>query len=216
MGPEKRSRVVSERDRRHTAYHEAGHAIVAALMPHSNPVHKVTIVPRGRALGLTYFLPEDRLNYSREQFESQITTAMGGRAAEEVIFDEVNTGASNDLKQATHIARSMVTVFGMSDDLGPVHLAGDGGEVFLGRDFGRRIQYSEDTAQKIDSEVRRRLESGLTWARQLLVANIHILHRVAQYLLEKETLDGREFDRIVQSMNPVIPDGVGLKATQPA
>mgnify|MGYP002635005849 CR=1 FL=1 len=216
MGPERRSRVVSESDRKRTAYHEAGHAIVAALLPHSHPVHKVSIVPRGRALGLTHFLPEDRLNYSKEMFESQITTAMGGRAAEEVIFSEVNTGASNDLKQATRIARSMVTMYGMSDKLGPVHLDGEGGEVFLGRDFGRRPEYSEATAQAIDSEVRQRLERGLVWARKLLLANIHILHSVAQHLLEKETMDSSEFHGILNSMNPVVPDGVGYKAPQPA
>jgi cell division protease FtsH len=212
MGPERRSRVISERDRRRTAYHEAGHALVAALLPDSHPVHKVTIIPRGRALGITHFLPGDHTNYSKQQFESQITMAMGGRAAEEVIFDEVNTGASNDLKQATRIARSMITVYGMSDALGPVHLANDGSaEVFMGRDFGRGPEYSEATAQKIDSEVRSRLERGLSFARNLLLANIHILHGVAQHLLEKETIDGAEFRSLVDGMNPVVlPQPAGV------
>ena len=205
MGPEKRSRVISEKQRRRTAYHEAGHAIVAALLPECDPVHKVTIVPRGRALGLTMYLPEDRSSYTRVEFENRIAMAMGGRAAEEVIFDEVNTGASNDIQQATRIARNMVTVYGMSDELGPVHLAGQGGEVFLGRDFGRRAEYSEATAQAIDKEIRSRLDGGLQFARKLLLANIHILHGVAQALLEKETIDGTEFRDLVDSMNPVVP-----------
>ena len=208
MGPARKSRIVSDEDKKRTAYHEAGHAIVAALLPESNPVYKVTIIPRGRALGVTSFLPEEVSNYSTTKFRSMISAMMGGRAAEQVIFRQVNTGAANDIKQATQLARAMVTEYGMSEELGPVHLGG-GSEVFLGRDYGRRAEYSESTARKIDDEVRSRLEEGMDAANRILLTNIHILHKVAQLLLEKETLDGAEFHRLVEEMDPVLPAGVG-------
>ncbi|HJN75348.1 MAG TPA: ATP-dependent zinc metalloprotease FtsH [Myxococcota bacterium] len=208
MGPERKSRVVSPEDRKRTAYHEAGHAIVAAVLPDSNPVYKVTIIPRGRALGLTHYLPTEAHNYSLTKFKAMISAAMGGRAAEQVIFREINTGAAGDIRQATRLARSMVTEYGMSDELGPVYLSGSG-EVFLGRDFGRRTEYSESTARKIDDEIRGRVEEGMEWARKILLTNIHILHKVAQLLLEKETLDGAEFHQLVDEMDPILPAGVG-------
>ena len=204
MGPARRSRIMSEDQKRRTAYHEAGHALLAVLLP-GKPLHKVTIVPRGRAGGLTWTLPEGE-NQSRneESFRSEIAMAMGGRAAEKVIFQEINTGASADIKMATRLARAMVTEYGMSDELGPVHLGGSS-EVFLGRDYGRRAEYSEATARLIDQQVRKRVEEGLDWASRILLTNIHILHKVAQVLLEKETLDGDEFQQIVQEMDPVLP-----------
>lgn len=208
MGPARRSRIMSDDQKKRTAYHEAGHALLAVLLP-GKPLHKVTIVPRGRAGGLTWTLPAGE-NQSRnvESFRSEIAMAMGGRAAEKVIFQEINTGASQDIKMATNIARAMVTEYGMSDELGPVHLGG-GSEVFLGRDYGRRAEYSEATARLIDQQVRKRVEEGLDWASRILLTNIHILHKVAQVLLEKETLDGDEFHRIVAEMDPVLPAGVG-------
>jgi cell division protease FtsH len=211
LGPERKSRMISEDDRKRTAYHEAGHAIVAAVLPTSRPVYKVTIIPRGRALGVTHYLPDERMNYNLDRFKAMITSAMGGRAAEQVIFQDINTGAANDLKQATQLARAMVTEYGMSEAIGPVHL-GEGGEVFVGRDFGRRSEYSESTARLIDQEIRSRVEEGSDWARKILLTNIHILHKVAQLLLEKETLDGDEFLKVVEGMDPVLPEGVGMPA----
>lgn len=208
MGPARRSRIMTEDEKRRTAYHEAGHAILAVLLP-GDALHKVTIVPRGGAGGLTWTLPGESMSRNVSNFKSQIAMAMGGRAAEKMIFKEINTGASQDIKHATSIARAMVTRYGMSEALGPVDLAGEG-EVFLGRDFGRRPTYSEDTAQLIDREVRKRVEEGLGWAQQILVANVHILHKVAGLLLEKETLDGDEFRRVVNGMDPVVPDGLAV------
>ncbi len=213
MGPERRSMVISEDERRSTAYHEAGHAIVAAMLPDSDKVHKVTITPRGRALGLTWFLPDDeRHAKSSKSFRASIAMAMGGRAAEELVLNEVTTGAANDIRQATDLARNMVCRYGMSLELGPV--AWDQGEeqVFLGRDLGRRAGFSQATLLSIDNEVRTIVEEGHNWARSILAANIHILHKIAQILLEKETLEGDEFRRVVLGMNPVLPEGIGSVA----
>lgn len=211
MGPARKSKVVSEEERRTTAYHEAGHAILAVLLPRqrSRSLHKVTIMPRGRAGGITFTLPDETNYMTKDAFRAQIVMAMGGRAAEQLVFKQVNTGAGGDLQQATKTARNMVTRFGMSDKIGPVSLAG-GGEVFLGRDYGRKAEYSEATAQLIDAEVRHMLEEGLNWAQRILVANIHILHRTAQLLLERETVDGKEFIDMVDSLDPVLPEGIGL------
>jgi cell division protease FtsH len=212
MGPARKSKVVSEEERRTTAYHEAGHAILAVLLPRqrTRSLHKVTIMPRGRAGGITFTLPDETNYMTKDAFRAQIVMAMGGRAAEQLVFKQVNTGAGGDLQQATKTARSMVTRFGMSDKIGPVSLTGGGGEVFLGRDYGRKAEYSEATAQLIDAEVRSMLEEGLSWAQRILVANIHILHRTAQLLLEQETVDGKEFMEMVDSLDPVLPEGIGL------
>jgi cell division protease FtsH len=210
MGPERRSVVVSEKDRRRTAYHEAGHAIVAAVLPGADRVHKVTITPRGRAMGLTWFLPEERMGHNLREFKARIVMAMGGRAAEEVIFDEISTGASDDIKQATRIARAMVCEYGMSENLGPVAWGEGDQEVFLGRDLGRRTNYSERTAMAIDEEVKGIVEGAYSKSKAILLSNIHILHKVAQMLLEKETVDGEEFFRVVNNMNPVLPDGMAV------
>jgi cell division protease FtsH len=206
MGAERRSLVVPERSRRRTAYHEAGHAIVARLLPEADKVHKVTIVPRGRALGATQVLPqEDALDFTRAQLRSRIAFIMGGRAAERLIFQETTTGASNDLKQATRIARAMVTEFGMSDAIGPMSIDGGGGSGFLGEQFGRLRNVSEDTAQRIDRETRTILEDADALALSILKQNTHILERLAQLLLDTETVDGDEFEEVVLGLNPVYP-----------
>jgi len=210
MGPERRSVVISEKDRRRTAYHEAGHAIVAAVMPDGDKVHKVTITPRGRAMGLTWFLPEERHGHNLKEFKARIVMAMGGRAAEEVVFDEISTGASDDIKQATRIARAMVCEYGMSERLGPVAWDEGEAEPFLGRDFGRKAGYSEQTALAIDNEVKSIVETAYSRSKSILLSNIHILHKVAQMLLEKETVEGEEFFRVVNNMNPVLPDGMAV------
>jgi len=210
MGPERRSIVISERDRRRTAYHEAGHAIVAAVMPDGDKVHKVTITPRGRAMGLTWFLPEERHGHNLREFRARIVMAMGGRAAEEVVFDEISTGASDDIKQATRIARAMVCEYGMSERLGPVAWDEGEQEVFLGRDLGRKSGYSEQTALAIDNEIKSIVENAYSRSRSILLSNIHILHKIAQMLLEKETVEGEEFFRVVNNMNPVLPDGMAV------
>ena len=212
LGPARRSRVISEDDKRRTAYHEAGHAIVASLLPHANALHKVTIVPRGRALGVTWTFPDEAMTRTADEFRASLAMLMGGRVAEEVIFNEVSTGASNDISQATDVARNMVCRYGMSGKLGPVAWETQSEEVFLGRDFGRRVAYSESTAISIDDEIRGLVDTGNRWAREILMANIHILHKIAQVLLEKETLDGDEFRRIVDGLNPVVPAGVGAVA----
>ncbi len=208
MGNERRSLVLSDAQRRRTAYHEAGHALVARMMPESDAVNKITIVPRGMALGLTQIMPsEDRYGHSRTQLTSMLAWFMGGRAAEELVFNEISTGASNDIKQATRVAHSIVCEYGMSDLLGPVAWGSRQEEVFLGKDFARREQdYSEATAERIDEEVRRLVQDAYDTARGILARNDHVLHKVAQALLERETIDGTEFERIVSSLDPVFPE----------
>jgi len=192
MGAERRSMIMSDEDKRITAFHEAGHALVALLTPEdSDPVHKVTIIPRGMALGLTQTLPEaDRLNYTERQIYAVIRYAMGGRAAEEIVFDHFSTGASNDLQQATGWARRMVTEYGMSRGLGPVSYADSGADVFLGRDLVSRKDYSEQKAREIDDEVARILTQKYAEARALLQEHRGTLDRIAESLLERETLEG--------------------------
>jgi cell division protease FtsH len=198
MGPERRSMIISDSDKRVTAYHEAGHALVGKMMKGSDPVHKVTIIPRGRALGLTQQLPaEDRLNLSREAANDQIAVAMGGRVAEELIFHQLTTGASNDIQVATDLARKMVCDWGMSDKLGPLHFGKREGEVFLGRDFGDSSkEYSEETAVQIDNEVRRIVTENYDRAKKAVVDNVDKLKALAEALLEYETIDGAEIDQI--------------------
>jgi cell division protease FtsH len=208
MGSERRSLVLSEAQKKRTAYHEAGHAIVARMMPEADPVNKITIVPRGMALGLTQYVPtEDRLGYSRTQLTTMLANAMGGRAAEEIVFNDYSTGAANDIKQATRIAHGIVCDYGMSENLGPVAWGGRTEDPFLrGGDSRRETEYSESTAQRIDEEVTRLVTQAYDSARNVLMRNLHILHRVAQVLLEKETLDGTEFERIVAGLDPVFPE----------
>ncbi len=205
MGVARHSMVIPEQERRRTAFHEAGHAIVARLLPDADTVHKVTIVPRGRALGLTWMLPdEDRLGATLEGLKTRLAIFMGGRAAEQVVLDEISTGASNDLSQATRLARAMVTQYGMSTILGPM-TTDSGGEVFLGRDLGRIREHSEETARQVDAEVHRLLEQAVDRAVKILKANGHILDRLAERLLETETVEGTEFETIVASLNPIYP-----------
>ena len=199
LGAERRSLVMNERDREVTAYHEAGHALVAMLTPAGDPVHKVTIIPRGMALGVTQTLPEeDRLNFTRDQILAGIKHAMGGRAAEELVFNQFSTGASNDLEQATSWARRMVCKYGMSEKIGPVSFGDEGGDVFLGRDFANRKDYSEATAREIDEEVGEVLNSLYVDARVLLEENRDLLNRIANALLERETLDRHDLELLRQ------------------
>jgi cell division protease FtsH len=208
MGGERRSLVLTENARKRTAYHEAGHALVARMVPGSDPVNKITIVPRLMALGLTQTLPqEDRHTQSIGQLRAFLVMAMGGRAAEEIVFSDYDTGAASDIKRATRLAHGMVCEWGMSEAMGPVAWGERSEEPFLGKDFVRQQRdFSEATAQRIDEEVRKLVLTSYESARAILVQNLHILHKVAQVLLEKETLDGPEFERIVSAMNPIYPE----------
>ena len=198
MGVERRSMIIPESEKRTTAYHEGGHALVAYLLPGADPLHKVTIIPRGRALGLTMQLPtDDRYSYSREYLINQVTILLGGRAAEELVFQQQTTGAGNDLEKATEMARKMVCEWGMSEKMGPLTFGKGEEHIFLGREVSRPKDYSEDTAVLIDSEIKRIVTDCATRARQLLETNLEKLHALARALLERETLDGEEINRIL-------------------
>ncbi len=206
MGPERRSILISEKDKEVTAYHESGHVLVAKFTKGSDPVHKVTIIPRGRALGLTSYLPlEDKYTYTKEYLIAMITYALGGRAAEDLIFHDISTGAGNDIERATELARRMVCEWGMSEKLGPLNYGSKHQEVFLGRDFGRIRDYSEETAVAIDSEVRHIVMSCMQEAKRILSEHIDILHRLAKTLIERETLDNAEIDKVIagETLAPV-------------
>jgi cell division protease FtsH len=202
-GPEKKNRVMSEKRKTLVAYHEAGHALVGALMPDYDPVQKISIIPRGRAGGLTWFTPsEDRMEsglYSRSYLQNQMAVALGGRVAEEIIFgeEEVTTGASNDLQQVARVARQMITRFGMSDRLGPVALGRQNGNVFLGRDIASDRDFSNETASAIDEEVRQLVDTAYKRAKDVLESNRHILDTLADMLVEKETVDSDELQQIL-------------------
>lgn len=199
-GPQKKSRLMQDRERLNTAYHEAGHALVAASMNDSDPVTKVTILPRGRALGYTMVLPlEDRYSVSRNQLLDQIAYAMGGRVAEEIVFHDPTTGASNDFEKATSIARQMVTQYGFSDSIGAVSY-GNGGEVFIGRDMAQQRDYSEATAQAIDKEVRAIVEAAHTEAYKALTLNRKVLDALAKELMERETLNQEDIARVFKNV----------------
>jgi ATP-dependent metalloprotease FtsH len=199
MGIERRSLVLSEREKRTTAYHEMGHALLGKLLPNADPVHKVTIIPRGPALGVTSYLPqEDRHTLSKDYIETQIMCLLGGRLAEKIVFNQYTTGAANDLERATALARKMVTEWGMSDRIGPVNYNSPHNEVFLGRDFGHVRPYSEQTAQLIDAEVTRIVRELEHRAEELLRAREDLMHFLVAHLLEKETLDGAELDRLIE------------------
>ncbi len=198
MGIERRSMVISEKERRTTAYHEAGHALVAKLTPEADPVHKVTIVPRGRALGLTAQLPvDDRHNYSKSYLEGVLTILMGGRIAEREALKQLTTGAGNDLERATALARKMVCEWGMSDHLGPMTFGKKQEEIFIGRELGIHRDFSEDTARRIDEEVRRIIEAAESRARKIIRENRDKLDQIAQLLLEKESISGSDIDAIL-------------------
>lgn len=196
-GPEKKSRVVSEHDKKLTAYHEAGHAVVQKLLPNADPVHQISIVPRGRAGGYTISLPkQDKFYMSKSELEQQIVMLLGGRVAEKLVLDDISTGARNDIERATSIARKMVTEYGMSDILGPMTFGTDHDEVFIGRDLARSRNYSEEIAALIDKEIRGVIDRGYTKAEALLKENIVKLHGVAKALLEREKLDDKEFEEV--------------------
>ena len=210
MGAERRSMVMTEPEKRMTAYHEAGHAIVGMSVPEHDPVYKVTIIPRGRALGVTQFLPEqDRYSLSKRRIESSIATLFGGRVAEEIIFgaDAVTTGASNDIERATDLARNMVTKWGLSDKLGPLTYSEETGEVFLGRSVTQHKQVSDGTAHAIDEEVRRVIEANYRAASSILQTNIDKLHLMAEALIKYETIDDEQIRDIMAGKPPQPPSG---------
>jgi cell division protease FtsH len=200
MGAERKSMVMSEDQKESTAYHEAGHAIIGRLVPDHDPVYKVSIIPRGRALGVTMYLPEkDRVSHSREFLESMISSLYGGRLAEELIYgvDKVSTGASNDIERATDIARKMVTQWGFSDKLGPLLYAEDEGEVFLGRSVTQSKHMSDDTARLIDTEVRTLIDRNYQRARKILGENMDIMHAMKDALMKYETIDAGQIDDLM-------------------
>jgi cell division protease FtsH len=223
LGLERRSLVMTDLERKTTAYHEAGHALVAWLIPGSDPVTKITIIPRGRALGVTAYAPaEERHNHSKKQLEDRLCHAMGGRAAELLVFNHLTTGAANDLEQSTNIARSMVTRFGMSDKLGPLTFGKREDMVFLGKEITSSKDYSEQTAMLIDTEVRAIIERAHDLAMRLLRENMDKLHLLANALLERETIDGDQMDRLLkgEKLDPVVrpagPPDTPPTATAPA
>ena len=206
MGPERKSMIMPEDERRNTAYHEAGHALVARLLPKTDPVHKVTVIPRGRALGVTMQLPEgDRYSLDKERMLSTISVLFGGRIAEEVFMNQMTTGASNDFERATQIARDMVTRYGMTDELGPMVYAENEGEVFLGRSVTKTTTMSEETMRKVDIQIRRIIDEQYVTARKLIEDNKDKMHAMAKALLEWETIDAEQIDDIMGGKPPRPP-----------
>jgi len=196
-GPEKRSKVISDHDKKLTAYHEAGHAVVMKLLPNADPVHQISIIPRGMAGGYTMHLPkEDRSYTSKSKLKDEMVGLLGGRVAEKLILGDISTGAKNDIDRASHIARAMIMEYGMSDTLGPISFGSDQNEVFLGRDLGRNRNFSEEIASRIDNEVKKLIDDAYNQAENLLTENISKLHAVAQSLLEKEKIEAEEFEEI--------------------
>ena len=230
MGPERKSMVMPEAERKNTAYHEAGHALIGKLLPKCDPVHKVTIIPRGRALGVTFSLPaEDRYSHDREFMFNQIAMLFGGRIAEEVFMNQMTTGASNDFERATQMARDMVMKYGMSDAMGPMVYADREGESFLGRQFAGATGISQETLQKVDTEVRRIIDTQYKIARDLIEGNADKMHAMAKALLEWETIDAEQINDIMAGVEPKapvdwaprkplepIPAVVGLQPVKPA
>jgi len=204
MGVERRSMVISEDEKKSTAFHEAGHTLVAKLLPGSDPIHKVSIIPRGRALGVTMQLPiEDKHSYTKESLLDRIAVLMGGRAAEEIVFSTMTTGAGNDIERATDMARKMVCEWGMSDRLGPVSFGKKDEQIFLGREMATQKNYSEATAVEIDTEIRRIVDDNYARVKQMITENIDSLHRIANALIEKENLSGAEVEAIMKNEAPV-------------
>ena len=204
MGLERKSKVIKEEDRKLTAYHEGGHALVARFLPETDVVNKITIVPRGRAAGITWFLPEERDFKFKDQLESELAVIFGGRVAEEIVFNRISTGAANDIKQATDLAQQMVRSWGMSDNLGPLSYAKGEEQIFLGREIAQHRDYSEATAKKIDEEINKLIKSSYGCAKTVLNENLDILHKLAEVLLEKETVMGKELDELIHSLRPGI------------
>jgi cell division protease FtsH len=219
MGAERRSLIMKESEKKLTAYHEAGHAIVGRLVPEHDPVYKVSIIPRGRALGVTMFLPEDdRYSFSKKHLESQLSSLFGGRIAEQQIFgeDAVTTGASNDIERATSIARSMVTQWGLSDRMGPLTYNEEEGEVFLGKTMGRQKIVSDETAQAIDSEIRTIIDRNYQRSVEILKQNEKLLHLMADALMKYETIDAAQIDEIMAGKEPGPPKDWGDDETRPS
>jgi cell division protease FtsH len=204
MGLERKSKVIKEEDRKVTAYHEGGHALVARFLPETDAVNKITIIPRGRAAGVTWFLPEERDFKYKDQLQSELAVAFGGRVAEEIVFNRISTGAANDIKQATDLAQQMIRSWGMSDNLGPLSYAKGEEQVFLGREIAQHRDYSEATAQKIDEEINNLIKNAYERAESVLNDNLDILHKLAEVLLEKETVLGKELDALIQELRPGI------------
>jgi cell division protease FtsH len=199
MGMERKSLIISDREKRVTSYHESGHVLVAKMLPEADPVHKVTIIPRGRALGVTTYLPMDEKHtYSKQYLEAMITYAFGGRAAEKLIFNELTTGAGNDIERASQLARKMVCEWGMSEKLGPLTYGAKEEEIFLGREVTKHRDFSEDTANVIDDEVKKIVSSCMKRAEKILSENIDKLHSLSNALLEREILDGEEIDKVLR------------------
>ncbi len=210
MGLEHKSKVIKEEDRRTTAYHEGGHALVARFLPDTDAVNKITIIPRGSAIGMTWFLPEESDFKYKAQLESELSVAFGGRVAEELVFGRISTGATDDIKQATELARKMVCAWGMSDELGPLSYSQDKEHIFLGREIAQHRDYSEETARKIDEEMDNLIDRNYNRARKILNENIDILHKLAELLLEKETITGKELDDLIRAARP----GIELPASE--
>ncbi|MBP8036804.1 MAG: AAA family ATPase, partial [Negativicutes bacterium] len=211
-GPERKSKVISEKDKKLTAYHEAGHALIGMLMPNADPVHKVSIIPRGRAGGYTLMLPKEDRNYAtRSELKDQLKTLLGGRVAEALVLEEISTGAQNDLERATELSRKMICEFGMSEVLGPITFGRrQDTQVFLGRDISRDRNYSEEVAYSIDKEVRRMIEEAYEKTEAMLREHMDKLHVIAAALIEKETLEAFELEQLMKdgqiSERPVAPD----------
>ena len=199
MGPERRSRVISDKEKRLTAYHEGGHTLVGMLLDNTDPVHKVTIIPRGRAGGYTLSLPkEDRYYATRSEMLDELKVLLGGRVAEALVLKEISSGASNDLQRATSLARQMICEYGMSPELGPMTFGHRQDQVFLGRDIGRDKDYSEEVAAKIDKEIRKFIDEAYQKTESLLNENMDKLHLIADALIERETLEGEEIDQLMK------------------
>ena len=204
MGLERKSKVMKEEDRKTTAYHEGGHALVARFLPDTDVVNKITIIPRGRAAGITWFLPEEREFKYKDQLENELSIAFGGRVAEEIVFNRISTGAANDIKQATELAEKMVRSWGMSKDLGLLSYAKNEEQIFLGREIAQHRDYSEETAKKIDGEIKKLIDQSYKRSKKILAENVDILHKLADLLLEKETVLGKELDELIHSLRPKI------------
>ncbi len=214
MGTERKSMIISDDEKRTTAYHEAGHALVAVLLPGTDPIHKVTIIPRGRSLGLTQQLPiDEKHTYPKDYLQNNIRILMGGRAAEEIVLNTQTTGAENDIEKASDLARKMVCEYGMSENLGPLTFGKKEKQIFLGREISQHRDYSELTAQKIDEEVRDIVTGAYKEASQLIKDNLDILHKMATALLEKETLDSSDIDEIMAGREKPLPEETGAKTS---
>jgi len=202
-GPEKKSRILSDDEKLITAYHETGHALVSHYLPNADPVHKISVISRGHALGYTITLPtEDKFMVKKKEILDKLSLALAGRVAEEIRFDDITTGASNDLQRATETARRMITQYGMSDSLGPITFGHDAAQPFLGRDYGMGQEYSEDTARKIDAEIRRVIDESYETARRILEEHRDELDMISALLMEKETIDREEFEALLAGVDP--------------